>query len=90
MVSMLLQVGRELRDVGAENVIGDDGLQKIEPEERRLSKNPAFIRNTGAEDMIEGRDAIRGDEEKLVCTRFVEVAYFATSDRLKRREVGLE
>jgi hypothetical protein len=60
-----LEWGGEVLDVGGDEVVGDEVLEEVEPEEGELGEDAALIGNAGAEDMIEGGDAIRGDEEEV-------------------------
>ena len=62
---------------GADDVIGDDVLQEVEPEKRKLRKDAAFIWNGSREDDVEGGKAVGSDDEKFAA-EVEDVANFAT------------
>ena len=79
---------RVLRNVGGDEVVGYDIAQQLEPEERELGKDFALTRNAGGEHVIEGGDAVRGDEQERFADG-VEVAHLAASEQRQGGEIGL-
>jgi hypothetical protein len=75
--------------IRGDEMVRDGGLEEVEPEERELGEDFAFVWNPAAQDMIEGRDAVAGDEEKLVLGERIDVAHFAAGGEGKRSEIGL-
>src|SRR5438309_1789496 len=71
-------------------MVSDCVLEEVEPEERELGENSAFIRDTAREHMVEGGDAIRGDEKKLVFTERVDIANLAARGEGERAEISFE
>ena len=71
-------------------MVRDGGLEEVEPEERELGEDLAFVGNSAAQDMVEGGDAVAGDEEKLIAGERVDVADLAAGGEGKRAEIGLE
>ena len=71
-------------------MVGDDVFEEVEPEEGELGEDLAFVGDSAAEDVVEGGDAVGGDEEKLVAGEGIDVADFAARGEGKGAEVGLE
>ena len=61
-------------------MIVNDRVRTAEPERRQLRENLAFVRNARPEDVIEGGDAIGGDEDQRVPT-VEQVSNFSLSMR---------
>ena len=51
---------------GAEDVIGDDVFQQVEPEKRKLSEDTALIRNGCGKNDVKRGKAVGGDDEQLI------------------------
>ena len=77
-----------MRDVGGDEVIGHDVAQQLEPEERELGEDLALAGDAGGEHVIEGGDAIRGDEQEGFADS-IEVADFAAREQRETGEIGL-
>jgi hypothetical protein len=58
LIGIWLERFRELAHVRADQVIGDNILEQIKPEQRNLRKDFSFAWNAAAEHMIECRDAV--------------------------------
>ncbi len=95
---MLLQVLREIADVGSEEVVvkaGEFPGEEIEPEVRELGEDAALVGNGGGHDDVEGGDAIGGDDQQLVGDargiggELVDIADFSAADR-QAGDVGLK
>jgi len=71
-------------------VVGDRVFEEVEPEEGELSEDLAFVGNSTGQNMVEGRDSIAGDEEKLIAGESVDVADLAASGEGKGAEISLE
>src|SRR6266852_5312880 len=80
----LVEGRREIR--GAEDVVGNDVLQEIEPEERELSQNAALVGDWRGKDDVEGGEPVRGDDQELVA-EIVDVADFAARSRCQAGEL---
>ena len=61
-----LELAGKLCGIGGDEVVGDDVSEKVEPEERELGEDLAFVGNAAAQDVVEGGDAVGGDEEELL------------------------
>ena len=70
--------------------VGDDVAQEIKPEERNLCQHTAFLRNARGKHVIKGRDAVGGNEKKMLGIEFVHVADFAAGVKLEFREIGAQ
>ena len=57
---------RELVDIGRDHVVGANELGEVEPEPRELGEDLALERDERGQDVVEGRDAVRGDDQELV------------------------
>lgn len=77
-----------MRDVGGDEVVGHDVAQQPEPEERELGEDLAFAGDAGGEHMVEGGDAVRGDEQQGFADG-VEVAHLAACEQREAGEIGL-
>ena len=71
-------------------MVGDDVFEEVEPEERELGEDLAFVGDSAAQDVVEGGDAVGGDEEELIAGEGVDVADLAARGEGKGAEVGLE
>ena len=58
LIGVGLYFGGITAHVGGDQVIGHNVFKKIEPEQRQLREHPAFVRNSGGQHVIEGRDAV--------------------------------
>ncbi len=56
-------------DIGAMRWFFTVVFEEIEPEEGELREDTALVRNAAAQDVVEGGDAVRGDEEELPVDR---------------------
>ena len=70
-------------------MIADDRARPFEPERRNLCKNFTLVRNARAKHVVEGRDAIAGDDQETIA-ELENVADFSPSIRCAIREPGLE
>ena len=76
-LELLGQVGH----VGADQVVADDVLELLEPEQRDLREHCALVRDLVLQDVIERRDAVGGHHQQLVA-QVVDVAHLALCVRL--------
>ena len=89
------QIGVGLRGGGeaarrpAQEVVRDDVRQLVEPERRQLGQHLALVRDAGAQHVVEGGDAVGGDQEQRV-VRGRNVADFPGAKPGDRREIGLD
>jgi hypothetical protein len=63
-------VGLELRwvisDIGGDEMVFYGVAKEVEPEERDLRENAALVRDSAAEDVVEGGDTVGSDEEEML------------------------
>jgi hypothetical protein len=71
-------------------MVFDGVFQEVEPEEGELGEDTTLVRDAGTEDIVEGGDAVGGDEEELVLVERVDVAYLAAGSERETAEIGLE
>ena len=70
-------------------MIGDDVGEEVEPEQGDLGQDASLVRDAGGENVVEGGDAVGGDEQQMVVVEGVDVADFAAGVQLEVGEVGL-
>ena len=75
--------------IGCDQVVWDDRLKEIKPEERKPCEDPPFEGNAAAENMIEGGYAVAGYEEESIGGEGVDVTNLAAGCEGKRSEIGL-
>lgn len=85
-----LQLRRVLADVGGDKVVGNDGLQELEPEKRELGQHSPLLRYASRQNVIECRDSIRRDEEQMIVTNLVKVANFSAGKEFQTRKVSAQ
>jgi hypothetical protein len=79
-----MERGRELTDLGGDQVVGDDVFDQVKPEEGDLGEDFAFAGDSGGEDVVKGGDSVGGDEKKGVFSFVgdgVQVADLATAEQ---------
>ena len=64
-------------------------FEQIEPEQRNLRKDIAFVRNAGTQNMIECRNPIGRHQQKSAIYR-VQVAHLAAPEQGNFAKVGLQ
>ena len=69
--------------VGSDEMVGDDVLEKVEPEQRDLRQHPPLVRNAGRQHVVEGRDAVGGHEQQVVTIEVIDVADLAAGVQLQ-------
>jgi hypothetical protein len=77
----------DVSPVSGEEVVGDGVFEEVEPEGGDLGEDLPLVRDAGAEHVVEGGDAVGGDEEKVVAEG-VEVADLAAGEQGKAAKVG--
>src|SRR5882757_3732690 len=87
---MLTNGSRIAIHVGGNNMVRREVLQKVEPEQRDLSQHPALMRDAGGQNIVEGRDAVRRDEQQMVAIEIVDVANLAAGVQFQFGVVGLQ
>ena len=75
--------------VERDHVVGDDVAEVLEPEGRQLRQDAPLVRDAGPEHVIEGRDAVRGNDDEDVAGR-VDVAHLAGAEALETRNVSVQ
>ena len=64
--------------------------EEVEPEERDLVEDSSFVRDAGGQDVIEGGNAVAGDEKQMLVVDVVHVANLAAGVKFEVREVGVK
>src|SRR5258708_1869912 len=90
LIEIGLEFARELGGVRGDEMVRDGGLEEVEPEEGELGEDLALVGYAAAENMVEGGDAVAGDEEELIAGEGVDVADLAAGCEGKIAEIGLE
>lgn len=90
MIGILANRLRVMLDVGGDHMIGDDVRKEVKPEQGNLGEHPPFMRDAGRQDVVKGRNAVGGDEKKVLIIKIVNVAYLATGVKFEVGEVSLE
>ncbi len=84
------EFGREARHIRAEQMIGHGVAQQIEPEKAHLRQHAPFFGDAGGQDVIEGRNAVGGDNQQplRMLRIFINVADFAAAAQFQSGDVG--
>ena len=90
MGGILLELMRILVHVGGDQVVGDDVLQEIEPEQGELGQHAALLRDAGGQHIVEGGDAVGGDEEQMIVTDQIKVADFPAGEKLQAGKISMQ
>ena len=67
--------------VGSDEMIRNDILEEVEPEQRDL-RHPALVRDASRQHIIEGGDAVGGHEQQVVAIKVINVAHLAAGVQL--------
>ena len=89
LVGILADRRRILVDLGRDQVVGDDIGEVIEPEQGNLGQDAALVGNAGGQNVVEGGDAVGGDEEQLLVAEAVHIAHLAAGMKVEIGEVSL-
>ncbi len=89
LIAKRVELGGVIADVGGDEVIGDDGLEQVEPENRERGEHAALVGNGCGEDVVEGRKAVGGDDDQEIAGG-VDVANLAAGVALNAGQAGLE
>ena len=79
-----------LLDLGRGQMIGDDSLEEVEPEEGELRQHASLLGNPCGQHVIEGRDAVCGDKEQLVIAGLEDIAHLAAGMEFEFWDRGLQ
>jgi hypothetical protein len=90
LIEIGLQFAGKLGGVCGDEMVRDGGLEEVEPEEGELSEDLSLVGYSAAQNMVEGGDAVAGDEEELVAGEGIDVADLAAGREGKIAEIGLE
>ena len=74
------ELRREAGGRGRDEVVGDEIGKEVEPEKGELGEEAALAGDAGGEDVVEGGEAVGGDEEEIVFGGGVDVADLAAGD----------
>ena len=72
---------------GAEDMVGNDVLQQIEPEERKLREDAPLVGNRRGQNDVKGRKAVRRDDQQLVA-EIVDVPHLPARGGRQTGETG--
>ena len=86
---ILLQLLRILMHIGGRQVVGNDVLQEVEPEQGELGQHSTLLRNAGGQHIIECGDPIGRDEQQMIVVDPVNVANFPAGVQLQVRKVSI-
>ena len=78
--------GGEARHVGGHEVVRHQVGDAIEPERGQLREHAALVGDAAAEHVVEGRDAIGGDDQEVRVVDGVDVTHLATANEREIRE----
>src|SRR5919109_304050 len=67
-----------------------DGFQEIKPEQRELREHATFVGNAGGQHIIEGRDAVGGDEQQMLVVHAIDVSHLAAGVQLQFGKISLQ
>ena len=83
---MRCEHGGEARHVGGDEVMRHEVGDAIEPERGQLREHAALVGDAAAEHVVEGRDAIGGDDQEVRIVDGVDVTHLATPNEREIRE----
>jgi hypothetical protein len=89
LIGKRLKLGGVILQLGAQKVIGEGLSEHLEPEARELRQNPALARDAFSHDHIEGRQTVRGDDEKLPRPGLIHISDFAAGEKPYAAQSGL-
>jgi len=70
-------------------VVGDDLGEIIEPEHRNLAEDASLVGDAGGQNVVEGRDAVGGDEQQLLVAYRVNITHLTAGVKLEIGKVSL-
>ena len=70
-------------------MVGNDVGKEVEPEQRNLAQDAALVRNAGGQHIIEGGNAVGGDEQQALVIELVNVADLSAGMKLEVGKVCL-
>src|SRR5271167_1198805 len=71
-------------------MVGHEVAEEIEPEERNLGQDAALMGNASGQHIVECRDAIGGNKEKMFIIEMVHIPHFTAGVQFQFREVGVK
>ena len=80
---------REVTDLGGDDMVRNDIGHPVEPEDRDLVEDLAFLGDAFVHDHVEGGKPIGGHEQQVL-TQVVDVTDFAAVNHLQCRHIGFE
>ncbi len=89
-VGMLANGLRVAAYVGRDQMIGNDILQEVEPEQRHLREHSALVRNAGGQHIVERGDAVGRHEQQVLAVQIVDVANLAAGEKVEVFVVGFK
>ena len=75
--------------VGAQEMIGHDVAQEIQPEQRHPREDASFLGDSGGENVVERRNPVRSDDQQPIAV-LVDIAHFAAAAELEPAHLCLE
>jgi hypothetical protein len=70
-------------------VVGNDVGQVIEPEQGNLAEDASLVGDACGQNVVEGLNAVGGDEKQLLVANRVDVTDLAAGVKVEIGEVGL-
>ena len=80
VIAVLLELGREVRDLARDHVVGHEIGEALEPERRDAGKDLALVGDLVGQDEVVRGDAVAGNHEQAVAA-VVDVAHLAVRIR---------
>ena len=71
-------------------MVGDDVLGLLEPEVGDLGEDLALVGDRRGQDVVEGRDAVAGDDDEVLVAWLVDVAHLASAQKGQAPLLGFE
>src|SRR5260370_31071063 len=90
LIEIGLEFAGKLRGIRGDEMVRDGELEEVEPEEGELGEDLSLVGYSATQNMVEGGDAVAGDEEELIAGEAVDVADLAACCEGKIAEIGLE
>lgn len=81
--------GREVTDLGCDNMVRYDIGHPVEPEDRDLVEDLAFLGDPFVHNNVEGRKTIGGYEQQVLA-QVVDVTHLAAVNQVQRGHIGFE
>ena len=78
-----------MRHIRGNQVVGNDVGKEVEPEQRNLAEDAAFVRNASGQHVVEGGNAVGRHKQQALAVELVHVADFPAGVEVEFRKVCL-